>query len=236
MTTYLIDTPLLDYQSPIIRDLIAGRGWEMLSSKCEKISAIHSFVRDEILFTFPKATDIPASQVLASQSGNSMAKTTLFMALLRGVGIHCRMEPALVHRSFFSGIVAKRMMWLVPQYLCHSSVGIRYSNRWINVGGYSIDRSFVERLKAEYPQYTGSFYSFGLATLNFRNPYSVWDGTQTRNCEHMVSTPIDTYTDPDSFYETVPKAAILCGGIRGMIIRNHGNKRIAAIREGAFFK
>ncbi len=235
MDTYLSSTPLLDYQNPVIAELIGTRGWNTGLSKSERISAIYAFVRDEIRFTFPERADIPASQVLADQSGNSLTKSTLFMALLRGVGIPCRMEPVLIDRSLFSGTIAKWLVKFVPKHLYHTSVSIRYRNTWVRLGGFSIDRPYIESLQKHFSQYTGSFYRYGLATLHFRNPYIVWDGVQTYNYERPRSTSAGIYSDPDSFYRTLPRAAILCSGVRCKLIRNHANRRILAIRAGTFF-
>ncbi|TKZ15887.1 hypothetical protein FAP39_16400 [Shimia litoralis] len=61
---YLSETPLLDYQNPAIKALIAQRGWAALSEG-DSIGAAYDFVRNEVLFGYNSEDALPASKVLA---------------------------------------------------------------------------------------------------------------------------------------------------------------------------
>ena len=64
--TCLLDpTPLLDFQSGGITDLIQARRWLALPEH-DRIGAAYDFVRNEILFGFTCADQIPAPKALAN--------------------------------------------------------------------------------------------------------------------------------------------------------------------------
>ena len=91
MERYLMETPMLDFSAPAIENLIERRGWRSLE-EFERIQAIYNYVRDEILFGYNTDDGIPASKVLADGYGQCNTKGTLFMALLRGCDIPCRVH------------------------------------------------------------------------------------------------------------------------------------------------
>ena len=88
---HLAKTRLLDFDAPSIAKLIEERGWAELH-RYNRIGAIYDFVRNEIAFGYNRADDIPASAVLADGYGQCNTKGTLLMALLRSVGIRCRLH------------------------------------------------------------------------------------------------------------------------------------------------
>ncbi|NBK25885.1 MAG: transglutaminase domain-containing protein [Spirochaetia bacterium] len=100
LTQYLQPTPLLDYQASPIQALVVEKGWENLSTKTAQIEAVYTYVRDEIAYGFTSRFQIPASQVLSSKQGNCITKTTLLMALLRRLGIPCRLRAGWWRKSF----------------------------------------------------------------------------------------------------------------------------------------
>ena len=90
-SSLLRSTPLLDTQHPDIERLVAERGWRVLPMR-ERIGAVYDFVRDEIAFGCNEADDLPAARVLADGHGQCNTKGTLLMALLRSVGVPCRLN------------------------------------------------------------------------------------------------------------------------------------------------
>ena len=57
-----------------------------------RIGAVHDFVRDTVRFGYSCGDALPASAVLADGYGQGNTKATLMMALLRGLGIRCRLH------------------------------------------------------------------------------------------------------------------------------------------------
>lgn len=98
MQKYLMETPMLDYASKAIQELIQKRKWKELD-EFHRIQAIYHYVRDEILFGYNVDDRIPASKVLADGYGQCNTKGTLFMALLRAVGIPCRVHGFTMIKS-----------------------------------------------------------------------------------------------------------------------------------------
>jgi transglutaminase-like putative cysteine protease len=90
-------TRLLDYDHALIQQLITERGWSGLAV-ADRVGAVYGFVRDEIAFGYNARDDLPASWVLAERVGQCNTKTTLLMALLRGVGVACRFHGFTIDR------------------------------------------------------------------------------------------------------------------------------------------
>ncbi len=82
---------MLDYSSKSIQLLIENRGWKFLKEE-ERTKAVYNFVKDEILFGYNVDDNIRASRVLKDGYGQCNTKGTLFMALLRALGIPCRIH------------------------------------------------------------------------------------------------------------------------------------------------
>ena len=91
MEEYLRETPMLDFSAANIQRLISDRKWND-ADPYHRIKQIYNFVRDEILFGYNVDDGIPASKVLADGYGQCNTKGTLFMALLRGVNVPCRVH------------------------------------------------------------------------------------------------------------------------------------------------
>lgn len=79
---------MLDYSSKPIQSLVESRKWQKLD-EFDRIRCIYDFVRDEILFGYNVNDEIPASRALRDSYGQCNTKGTLFMVLLRAVGIPC---------------------------------------------------------------------------------------------------------------------------------------------------
>src|SRR4030042_693437 len=102
---YLEETKLLDYNSVIIANLVTNRGWREYSEE-EKIRCVYNFVKDEIRFGYNETDRVPASKVLEEGYGQCNTKNTLFMALLRAVGIPCRFHGFTIDKALQKGIVS----------------------------------------------------------------------------------------------------------------------------------
>ena len=109
----LTATPILDFETTPIAQLIDERGWRDLSDT-DKIGAVYDFVRNEIAFGYNRADDIPASEVLSDGYGQCNTKGTLLMALLRGVGIKCRIHGFTIHKGLQRGVVPELVFPIAP--------------------------------------------------------------------------------------------------------------------------
>ena len=109
----LTATPILDFETTPIAQLIDERGWRDLSDT-DKIGAVYDFVRNEIAFGYNRADDIPASEVLSDGYGQCNTKGTLLMVLLRGVGIKCRIHGFTIHKGLQRGVVPELVFPIAP--------------------------------------------------------------------------------------------------------------------------
>src|SRR6056297_308291 len=122
-TRLLEPTPLLDFQAEPIAGLIEARGWHQLSEQ-DRIGAAYDFVRNEILFGYNRADDIPASEVLADRYGQCNTKGALLMALLRRLGLPCRLHGFTIHKALQRGVVPEAIYPIAPTEILHSWVEV----------------------------------------------------------------------------------------------------------------
>ena len=95
MHDYLAETRMLDYSNENIKRLIRERKWNDMA-EFERLKAIYTFVRDEILFGYNVDDSVPASRVakfapLLSSLNNS-DDTTRLLDSLRPFLSHERQE------------------------------------------------------------------------------------------------------------------------------------------------
>ncbi len=127
MDNYLKETKLLNYNNNSMQRLILERGWKSLSEK-NKILRIYNFVRDEIKFGFNVDDETPASDVIEDGYGQCNTKGILFMALLRAVGIPCRLHGFAISKGIQKGAITGIWYRMAPDELVHSWVEIHYKN------------------------------------------------------------------------------------------------------------
>lgn len=228
---YLQRTTLLDFDSLAVQRLIGQRGWRDLPSTSDRIAAAYHFVKDEILYGYTPNFQIPASKVLKQGIGSSLAKTTLLLALLRALEIPCRLQADMVDKVVHRGLLGPLAFKLCPSDLFHTAVQLLYNNRWITVEGYVIDQAYVSQLQAMFPDYSGSFYGYGIAVLNFRNPDTRWEERPTSIQAKAVVNELGLFNDSDSFFKAYPEAQQRTRSFfYTKLFMPRLNKRIAAIR------
>jgi len=199
----LEETPLLDFSHPSIASLIEQRGWRQLGQQEERIKAIYTFVKDEILFGYNSDDDLPASEVLKDGIGQCNTKATLFMALLRAVGIPCRFHGFTIHKRLQKGAVTGIFYLIAPRNILHSWVEVQLAGRWINLEGLILDRQYLASLQAQNPDCQGSFCAYGAATDNFWNPAVEWAGSDTYIQKEGTNRDYGLFDAPDDFYAQV---------------------------------
>lgn len=227
----LTSTRLLDFENPRLSELIEARGWRTLSAHA-RIGAVYDFVRDEIAFGYNSADDIPASAVLADGYGQCNTKGTLLMALLRGVGIRCRLHGFTIHKALQRGVVPELVYPLAPAEIVHSWVEIEVEGRWINLEGYILDMPFLEAIQSAF-RGTESLCGYGVGTDCLSAPPVEWVGTDTYIQKTGIARDLGLFDSPDDFYREHAQAF---GALREMLyrhfVRHWMNSRVRAIRAG----
>lgn len=226
-------TPLLDYRSPSLIKLIEDRGWRGWPEP-ERLRAIYEFVRDEIAFGYNASDDVPASQVLRDGYGQCNTKSTLFMALVRGAGGPAtRLHGFTVHKELQRGVVPALLFLLAPKEILHSWVEVHLGNEWIRLEGLILDLPLLRAIQRKFPDCSGRFCGFGIATADFRNPPVEWTGGDTFIQRESIAQDLSLYDSPDEFYRT---HGTNLGGIRELLfrhaVRHLMNRRVRKIRNG----
>ena len=199
METYLEPTKMLDFNHPAIVELVETRNWKNLSAY-EQIGAIYHFVQNEIAFGYNEADDIPATAVLQDGYGQCNTKGTLLMALLRSVGIPCRFHGFTIDKKLQKGALTGLPYLLAPQNIIHSWVEVYYQDEWVNLEGFILDNDFLSSVQAQFPEVEGEFCGYGIATTDFQNPQTEWQGKDTYIQKEGINHDFGIYPDPDSFF------------------------------------
>ena len=132
---YLSQTHMLDYDNYRIQELIRDRGWRELP-EFERIRSIYNFIRDEIRFGYNVDDSIPASKVLKDGYGQCNTKGTLFMALLRAVGIPCRVHGFTIRKELQEGAMTGFVYKQAPKNIFHSWVEVYLEGKWYELEAF----------------------------------------------------------------------------------------------------
>ena len=228
---YLKKSNILDYDTPLITDLIKNRGWNSLDD-FEKIGAAYSFVKDEIKFGYNSRDDISASLVLADGYGQCNTKGTLLMTLLRALDVPCRFHGFTIEKSLQKGAIPYYIMWLAPEFIIHSWVEVLFEDNWINLEGFIIDDPYLKSIQSKFKDEKNNFCGYGIATKCLLDPQVEWSGKDTYIQKEGIHDDFGIFNTPDEFYE---KYGTNLSGIKNWlyknVIRHLINKNVESIRK-----
>ena len=193
---YLDETKLLDYSNQKIQDLIKIRKWENREEE-QQIKAIYNYVRDEIRFGYNVDDNIPASKVLSDGYGQCNTKGTLFMALLRAVGIPCRIHGFTIDKKLQKGAMTGIVYKNAPKNVFHSWVEVLYENDWYELEGFILDKKYLEKLQNIHSECSGSFCGYGVAVKDFKHPMIDWNKNNTYIQSEGITQDFGVYDNPD---------------------------------------
>lgn len=221
-TGLLKKTRLLDYDDCLIQSLIYERGWRDLP-EYDAIGAVYHFVKDEILFGYNKRDTLTASEVLSDGIGQCNTKSTLLMALLRALGIPCRLHGFTVSKDFQKGATSGIVSFLAPSEIVHTWVEVLLQNRWIVLEGVIIDDGFLQSIKQMYRETKGIFRMYAIAVDDFPNLAVDWTGKDTFIQSKAIVKDFGIFPDPDSFFS---KHSQNLGILRTFLYEHIGCKKI----------
>lgn len=141
----------------------------------DRIGAIYDFVRNEIDFGYNRADDIPASEVLDDRYGQCNTKGTLLMALLRAVGVRCRLHGFTIHKALQRGVVPELIYPIAPAEILHSWIEVETEAGWVDLEGFILDTPFLLALQRSFPE-TRSLCGYGAGTDCLSAPPVGWTG------------------------------------------------------------
>ena len=196
MKKYIQQTEMLDYSHSSIQSLIEQKGWLNLDD-FHKIKEIYNFVRDEILFGYNINDAVRASKVLKDGYGQCNTKGTLFMALLRAVGVPCRVHGFTIDKKLQEGAMTGFVYKNAPQNIFHSWVEIFYQGNWLELEGFILDKKYLGKLQSMNQACIGPFCGYGVAVENFKNPPIDFNGNNTYIQSAGITQDFGVYNSPD---------------------------------------
>jgi len=196
---FLLATPMLDFNSPEIQDLLAQKKWHALS-KFDATTAIYNFVRDDMKFGYNADDRLAASQVLKDGYGQCNTKGTLLIALLRAVGISARFHGFTIYNELQRGAIPNYLFALAPERIIHSWVEVYQGERWINLEGYIIDQEFLKQVQIGFSDQCKEFSGYGIATKCLASPEIDFTGEDTYIQSEGIADDFGIYAQPDDFY------------------------------------
>lgn len=197
---FLEETRMLNYQSAGIQKLINEKHWRELDYS-EKIKAVYEYVRNEILFGYNREDTLTAGQVLLDGYGQCNTKATLLMALLRGVGIPCRLHGFEVSKDFQRGATPGIIAALAPDRIIHTWAEVSYKGQWLALEGVIIDEPYLEAVKAKHPHVQGAFMGYAIATKDFQKLSVDWNENSTYIQSAAIVSDLGVFPSPDKFFE-----------------------------------
>lgn len=196
MEKYLRETSMLNFSNPNIQKLINDRNWKNLD-EFNRIKEIYNFVRDEILFGYNEDDDISASKVLADGYGQCNTKGTLFMALLRGVKIPCRIHGFTIDKILQKGAMTGIVYRNAPKNIFHSWVEVYLDGEWYELEAFILDKKYLSNLQRINSDCTGSFCGYGVAVKDFKNPVIDFERNNTFIQKEGINQDFGIYDSPD---------------------------------------
>ncbi len=193
---YLKKTKMLDYDNPLIADLIKNKGWKELD-QFERIVSIYNFVRDDILFGYNIDDDISASRVLKDGYGQCNTKGTLFMALLRACDIPCRIHGFTIDKKLQKGAMTGFVYKNAPANIFHSWVEILFEDRWYEIEAFIVDKKYLDKLQSIYSECNGAFCGYGVGVKDFKNPVIDFNRNNTYIQSEGINQDFGLYDSPD---------------------------------------
>ncbi len=231
MKVYLKETKLLDFTAPSIQDLIIGRGWNQLEEK-EKIGAVYDFVRNDIKFGYNEKDDITASEVLRDGYGQCNTKSILLMALLRAVGIPCRIHGFFIDKKMQKGALTGFIYLFAPKKIVHAWTEVYFSNQWITLEGVIIDDKYLNQVKDRLCNFNKGYMGYGISVEDRNKINTCWQGQSTYIQSFSITDDLGIFNSPDDFFSQYNNTSNKIKKFLFNILRKRVNKKLNLIRNG----
>ncbi|SEP55246.1 Transglutaminase-like superfamily protein [Lachnospiraceae bacterium NE2001] len=228
---YLKETQMVNFKTDSIERLVEKRGWKNLD-EFERIGAIYDFVRNEIAFGYNRSDLLNAEEVLWDGYGQCNTKSTVLMALLRAVGIPCRLHGSEVSKDFQRGATSGIVSKLAPERVVHTWVEVLYKDKWIALEGVITDEAYVRGVKKKFPNHRGIFKGYAISVPSLETLDLEWKGEDLFVQNTSVVEDYGVFENPDDFFkehkQKLSKLKELAYIYYGRIVMN---KNVASVRR-----
>lgn len=199
MNMYLQETQMLNFSHRTIQELVTKKKWGN-NEEFQKIQKIYNFVRDDIAFGYNTDDMLSASEVLKDGYGQCNTKGILFMALLRAVGVPCRIHGFTIDKKLQKGAMTGIVYKIAPKSIIHSWIEVQYKGNWYNIEGFILDSQYLKKLQEKFSDCKASFCGYGAATDNFQNPQVDWNANDTYIQKDGINHDFGVFNSPDEFF------------------------------------
>lgn len=230
MKSYLKSTKLLDFDTLDIQDLIIKRKWTILTEE-EKIATVYDFVRNEIRFGYNQGDDIPASEVLRDGYGQCNTKSILLMALLRGVGVPCRIHGFYIDKKMQKGALTGITYLFAPKKIVHAWTEVYFNNQWIALEGVIIDDQYLKQVRNKLNKYNNGYIGYGISVEDKEKISICWKGKSTYIQSFSITEDLGVFDSPDDFFNKYNNINNRIKRLLFNILRKGINKKLDLIRE-----
>jgi len=191
---------MLNFQDEALQQLVKQRGWSDLAYE-DRIKEIYDFVRNEIKFGYNRTDDIPASEVLRDGYGQCNTKSTLLMALLRAVGIPCRIHGFLIDKKMQKGALTGITYLLAPSKIVHAWTEVQLHDDWIVLEGVIIDDSYLKQVKSRLCSFNEGFIGYGISVKDKNNINLCWTGESVYVQSFSITDDLGIFDNPDDLFK-----------------------------------
>lgn len=230
MKDYLKETKLLDYSHPRIQQLIVGRKWSE-KTEFEKIKQIYDFVKDEVVFGYNARDDFKASEVLEQGYGQCNTKSTLLIALLRGVGVPARTHGFMIDKRMQKGALVGLTYLLAPSKIIHAWAEVYYEGKWLALEGVIPDKDFYNAVEGRLQKREDGYYGYAIAMKEKCAENLCFTGLDTFSQSLAITDDLGIYAAPDDFFEKYNNVPTFIKSLLfEKILSKRLNKRLQKIR------
>lgn len=154
------------------------------------------------------------------------------MALLRAVGIPCRVHGFTIDKKLQQGAMTGFVYRHAPQNVFHSWVEVLFEGKWYELEAFILDKAYLQKLKSLHPSCTGAFCGYGVAVKDFQNLVIECDRNNTNIQSEGINQDFGVYDSPDELLKEHHQEMSKC---KAFWYRNQGrhlmNRNVKKIRE-----
>ena len=152
---------------------------QLATTETQKAVCVHDFVKSLPFGCVAGFDHVPAAGVLKAGRGDCHTKGTLFVAMLRSVGIPARLRFVTLPSAFLKGIID------MPQgTITHAVAEVYLDGRWIQTDTYVTD-TLLETRAAQLLSQVGCLAGYGIHVRGFH----FWDGRHAAYAQSSESRP-----------------------------------------------
>jgi len=226
---WITPTRLLDLDDPKLRIQVM-RVAQLATSDTQKAVVIHDYIKSLPFGCVAGFDHVPAAAVLKAGRGDCHTKGTLFVAMLRSVGVPARLRFVTLTSAFLRGIID-----VTPSTVAHAIGEVYLEERWVQTDTYVAD-SLLEANAGVLLKAQKANLGYGIHV----NGSQFWDGRHHAHAQFVQTDPDSlplhdwgVAHDPEDFYRNKANEALRLGWltrVKWMLAAALVNRRVEQLR------